>query len=119
MTLALDHIQIAIPAGGEDAARAFWCAGLGLVEIAKPDALKARGGLWLALNGAELHLGVEPDFAPARKAHPGFAVIDIDTVAARIEALGQNPRWDDTIENRRRFFAEDPFGNRLEFLERD
>lgn len=93
MTLALDHIQIAIPAGGEDAARAFWCAGLGLAEIAKPDALKARGGLWLALNGAELHLGVEPDFTPARKAHPGFAVIDIDTVAGSLPKTPLATGW--------------------------
>ncbi|GGH36951.1 Predicted dioxygenase of extradiol dioxygenase family [Cribrihabitans marinus] len=117
--LALDHIQIAMPAGGEEAARTFWCEGLGLTERPKPEALRARGGLWLALDGAELHLGVEEGFAPARKAHPGFAVKDIDAVAARIEALGQTPRWDGTIENRRRFFAEDPFGNRLEFLQTD
>ncbi|MFC3613701.1 VOC family protein [Lutimaribacter marinistellae] len=115
----LDHIQLAMPAGGEDAARAFWCAGLGLVEIEKPAPLRGRGGLWLALDGAELHLGVEERFAPARKAHPGFAVTDIDIVAERVEATGQTPRWDETIENRRRFFAEDPFGNRLEFLEKD
>lgn len=116
---ALDHIQIAIPKGGETAARAFWCAGLGLTEIPKPEALQARGGLWLQLNAAELHLGVEHPFAPARKAHPGFVVPDIDAVAERIAALGQSTQWDDTIKNRRRFFAEDPFGNRLEFLEKD
>lgn len=117
--IALDHIQIAIPKDGEAKARAFWCEGLGLAEIKKPEALKARGGLWLSLAGSELHLGVEEGFTPARKAHPGFAVDDIDTIAARITATGQSPRWDDTIESRRRFFAEDPFGNRLEFLQKD
>ena len=117
--LALDHIQIAMPAGGEAAARAFWCDGLGLAELAKPEALRDRGGLWLALDRAELHLGVEADFVPARKAHPGFVVGDIDAVAAQIEAQGLTPRWDDRLEDRRRFFAEDPFGNRLEFLQKD
>ena len=117
--MTLDHIQIAIPAGTEATARAFWCDGLGLPEIDKPEALRDRGGLWLDLEGAELHLGVEDTFAPARKAHPGFAVRDINETAARIEALGQIPLWDETIKNRRRFFAEDPFGNRLEFLQKD
>lgn len=117
--LALDHIQLAIPRDGETAARAFWCDGLGLPELPKPQALRQRGGLWLSLSGAELHLGVEEPFSPAGKAHPGFAVADIDTVASRIEAIGQTPQWDDTIKNRRRFFAQDPFGNRLEFLQKD
>ncbi|QBX99445.1 glyoxalase [Rhodophyticola sp. CCM32] len=117
--LALDHIQIAIPKGGEAKARAFWCDGLGLTEIDKPEALNGRGGLWLLLAGAELHLGVEENFSPAQKAHPGFAVDDIDTTAAQIVATGQSPRWNDMIKTRRRFFAEDPFGNRLEFLQKD
>ncbi|WP_375550764.1 VOC family protein [Rhodophyticola porphyridii] len=117
--IALDHIQIAIPQGGEAKARAFWCGGLGLAEIDKPEALKARGCLWVALAGSELHLGVDERFTPARKAHPGFAVDDIDRIAARISASGQSPHWDTTIKNRRRFFAEDPFGNRLEFLQKD
>lgn len=115
----LDHIQIAIPKDGEARARAFWCDALGLSEIPKPKALQARGGLWLALAGSELHLGVEKPFTPARKAHPGFVVTNIDDIAARITALGQTPRWEDTIEDRRRFFADDPFGNRLEFLQKD
>lgn len=117
--IGLDHIQIAIPKGGEARARAFWCEVLGLSEIPKPEALQARGGLWLTLTGAELHLGVEEPFTPARKAHPGFVVADIDDIAARITTLGQTLRWEDTIKDRRRFFAEDPFGNRLEFLQKD
>lgn len=118
MSFGLDHIQIAIPKGGEADARRFWCDALGLAEIEKPDALKPRGGLWLALDGAELHLGVEDPFTPARKAHPGFTVTDIDAVAARIAGFGHDPRWDTEIKNRRRFFAQDPFGNRLEFLQK-
>lgn len=119
MSFTLDHIQLAIPNGGEAAARAFWCAGLGLDEIEKPRALQARGGLWLKLTGSELHLGVADPFTPATKAHPGFLVADIDDVAARITQLGQTPRWDSEINNRRRFFTDDPFGNRLEFLQKD
>lgn len=119
MGFAIDHIQIAIPPKGEAKARDFWCAALGLDEIEKPEALRARGGLWLQLNDSELHLGVADPFTPALKAHPGFLVKDIDTVAARLADFGAAPRWDETIKNRRRFFAEDPFGNRLEFLQKD
>lgn len=119
MKLGLDHIQIAIPEGQEDLARAFWCDALGLPELAKPKALVARGGLWVQLDGLELHLGVDPSFTPAKKAHPGFLVTDIDHVAQRIASTGQEPTWDSTIKNRRRFFAEDLFGNRLEFLQKD
>lgn len=115
----VDHIQIAIPEGGEAAARAFWSEALGLKELAKPKPLRARGGLWLALDHGELHLGVEREFSPARKAHPGFAVDDLDAIAAQIEASGQILRWDTTLQDRRRFFTEDPFGNRLEFLQKD
>ncbi len=115
----LDHIQIAIPEGGESTARIFWCDALGLNELQKPEALRARGGLWLALGQCELHLGVEKDFSPARKAHPGFAVDDLDAIAAQIESYGQKLRWDTTLNDRRRFFTEDPFGNRLEFLQKD
>lgn len=115
----LDHIQIAIPEGGEATAREFWIDALGLKELSKPEPLRERGGLWLSLGQVELHLGIEKEFSPARKAHPGFAVDDLDAVAAQIEASGQTPRWDTTLKDRRRFFTEDPFGNRLEFLQKD
>lgn len=117
MTPALDHIQLAMPAGAEPAARAFWCDIIGLAEIDKPEALKSRGGVWLQLAGAELHLGVEPGFSPARKAHPGFRIPGIDALADRLTAAGYPAHWDAEIAGRRRFFTEDPFGNRLEFLE--
>ena len=116
---ALDHIQIAIPEGGEAAARVFWSDVLGLEELPKPETLRTNGGLWLALGQCELHLGVEKEFVPAQKAHPGFAVDDLDAVAAQIETFGQKLRWDTTLNDRRRFFTEDPFGNRLEFLQKD
>lgn len=112
MTLALDHVQLAIPQGGEAVARSFWGGILGLEEIGKPAPLKARGGCWFRLDGQEFHLGVERDFVPARKAHPAFLTRDLDGLAARLS----NVTWDTALPDRRRFFTEDPFGNRLEFV---
>ncbi|UWR15831.1 VOC family protein [Sulfitobacter sp. M368] len=119
MTLRLDHIQLAIPAGGEDQARTFWCQLIGLPEIRKPAALQGRGGLWLALAGAKLHLGVETPFAPAGKAHPGFLVEDIEALAMQLNAADHPLQWDAALKDRKRFFTTDPFGNRLEFLAYD
>ncbi|EBA09471.1 hypothetical protein [Sagittula stellata] len=116
---SLDHIQLAMPEGEEGRARAFWGGLIGLAELEKPEALRARGGVWFALDGAELHLGVEPGFAPARKAHPGLRVSGIDAVAAALSDAGHPVKWDEKIAGRRRFFTEDPFGNRVEFLEED
>ncbi len=114
--IALDHVQLAMPRGGEAAARAFWGGIIGLAEIEKPAALRARGGLWYLLNHAELHLGVETPFSPAHKAHPAFRVTDIDALASRLSAADHPLTWDSAIPNRKRFFTADPFGNRLEFL---
>lgn len=111
--IALDHIQIAIPEGGEEQARAFWSGLVGLTEIEKPAALKARGGCWFGLDGAELHLGTQSPFTPATKAHPGLRVTDIAALAEKLAPV----TWDTSIPNRKRFFTQDPFGNRLEFLE--
>lgn len=117
MKLGLDHIQIAIPAGAEQTCRAFWGGMIGLRELEKPEALRARGGCWFALANAELHLGVEAPFSPAKKAHPGFRVTGINALAETLAAAGHILTWDDAIKTRARFFTEDPFGNRLEFLE--
>ena len=119
MTIGLDHIQIAVPKGSEDTCRAFWHDVIGLDELEKPQALRARGGVWFALAGAELHLGVQTPFDPARKAHPGFRVTNIQGLAERLSAAGHITNWDDNIKGRLRFFSEDPFGNRLEFLEKE
>jgi catechol 2,3-dioxygenase-like lactoylglutathione lyase family enzyme len=116
--LTLHHVQLAMPAGEEEAARAFWVGVLGLLEIEKPAVLAARGGLWVRGDGVELHLGVEPGFEPARKAHPGFRVADLDVVAAKLAAAGVEVTWDDNFPGHRRIYAADPFGNRLEFLQR-
>ena len=113
----LHHVQLAIPAGGEEACRAFWGDVLGLTEVDKPPVLAARGGCWFRGRGFEVHLGVEPGFAPASKAHPGFLVVDLPALAKRLEAAGVVVRWDDDVPGFARFHAADPFGNRLEFLE--
>jgi catechol 2,3-dioxygenase-like lactoylglutathione lyase family enzyme len=115
--LALDHVQLAIPAGAEPACRAFFTEVLGMTEIAKPPSLHARGGLWLRAGGIELHLGVDPDFCPARKAHPAFRTAGLDALARRLAAAGHPVRWDDPFDGRRRLFTDDPVGNRLELIE--
>jgi catechol 2,3-dioxygenase-like lactoylglutathione lyase family enzyme len=113
----LHHAQLAMPAGAEDQARAFYVDALGMTEIAKPPVLAARGGAWFAAGGVELHLGVEAEFRPARKAHPGILVSDLDGLGARLAAGGTAPEWDGEFPGHRRFYATDPFGNRLEFLQ--
>lgn len=116
---ALHHVQLAIPAGAEDACRAFYVGLLGLAEVEKPQVLAARGGLWVRAGTLELHLGVEDDFRPARKAHPGILVADLDAVAARLADGGVAVDWDPNFPGYRRFYAADPVGNRLEFLATD
>ena len=111
----LHHMQLSAPAGCEPAARAFWQA-IGFTEIAKPDALVARGGAWFRNGSAEVHIGVESSFRPAKKAHPAFVSSDLDALAARLANLGHEVEWDDLFPGRRRFYTHDPFGNRLEFL---
>ena len=115
----LDHVQIAIPAGAEAACRGFYVGVLGMMELQKPPELARRGGIWVRSGAVEIHLGVEAEFRPARKAHPGIVVADIDALAARLAAAGNAPLWDDAIPGVRRFFAADPLGNRLEFIGSD
>jgi catechol 2,3-dioxygenase-like lactoylglutathione lyase family enzyme len=113
----IHHVQLACPAGSEPALRTFYQGVLGLAEVAKPPVLAARGGCWFRGAGIELHLGVEDDFRPARKAHPGLLVDGLDQWAARLTAAGCPVRWDGDLPGMRRFYSEDPVGNRLEFLE--
>jgi catechol 2,3-dioxygenase-like lactoylglutathione lyase family enzyme len=113
----LHHAQLAMPAGAEPAVRAFYGGILGMTELDKPPVLAARGGCWFRSGALELHLGVERDFRPARKAHPGMLVSDIDALAARLTASGVDVEWDDEFPGHRRFYAHDPLGNRLEFLQ--
>ncbi|GAA1882630.1 glyoxalase [Lapillicoccus jejuensis] len=119
MEMRLHHVQVSCPAGSEDDLRAWYGGVLGLVEVSKPPVLAARGGVWFrageAPGGLELHCGVEDGFRPARKAHPGIAVADVDALAAAVAAAGGEIRWDDSIPGLRRFHTDDPVGNRLEF----
>jgi len=115
--VALHHIQIAIPPGQEETARDFYGELLGLQELPKPQALVQRGGCWFGAAGLEIHLGVEADFRPARKAHPALLVNGLDTLRARLEVAGAEVTDDAPLPGYRRFHVHDPFGNRLELLE--
>ena len=116
--LAIDHVQLAIPAGGEVTARHFYRDVLGFREVPKPEALANRGGCWFEAGAVVLHLGVDPEFRPARKAHPALLVADVRWFAERIEAAGFTVREDQPIEGYDRVFTEDPFGNRIELMQK-
>jgi catechol 2,3-dioxygenase-like lactoylglutathione lyase family enzyme len=113
----IDHVQLAIPEGGEDLARAFYIVLLGLREVPKPAALAPRGGCWFAGRGIAIHLGVETPFVPARKAHVALLVRDLEGLRTRLRNAGIAMRVDDADIGVRRFHAFDPFGNRLEFVD--
>ena len=119
-SVGLDHVQVAAPAGCEEAAREFYAGLLGLTEIDKPPALRSRGGVWFALDAAQLHIGVDPNFTPAAKAHPALSVTptSLEQLAARLTGAGMHIVWDTAIPRQRRFFCADPWGNRLEVLAR-
>jgi len=113
----IDHVQIAAPAGCEEEARAFYGAVLGMLELEKPPALKSRGGCWFQCGAQQLHVGVEGDFRAARKAHPAFQVSDLDALRGVLRENGVGVTDDEALPDVRRFYAEDPWGNRLEFVE--
>ena len=116
--LALDHLQIAMPRGEEAAARAFYGRVLGLAEIPKPEPLATRGGLWFQCGPQQLHLGVEENFRPAKKAHPAFVVDDLEALAKVLQSEGYRVDRDSVqLEGGRRIFTEDPFGNRVELTQ--
>ena len=112
----IDHVQLAAPPGCEPEARRFFAGLLGLEEIEKPESLQARGGVWFRAGAQELHIGVEQEFAPARKAHPAFAVSGYDEVVARLRAAGVALIDDASIPGLRRCFVADPWGNRIELV---
>ncbi|MGW2649619.1 VOC family protein [Streptomyces sp. NPDC001393] len=117
MLVAVDHVQLAAPPGSEDALRAYYVDILGMTEIPKPPVLAARGGCWFQAGAVQLHLGIEEDFRPAKKAHPGLRVTQIEAYAARLAAKGAPVTWDDNLPGHLRFYSQDPAGNRLEFLQ--
>ena len=115
--LRINHVQLAMPPGLETEARRFYGDVLGLHEVPKPESLGRPKGAWFELKGGQLHLGVEADFRPAKKAHVAFDVDNLDQLAARCRDAGYEPRSDHSISGVRRFFVDDPFGNRLELVE--
>ena len=116
--IAIDHVQLAMPAGGEDVARAFYDGVLGLTELPKPTELAGRGGAWFAAGHVQVHLGVEADFHPARKAHPALEVQGLGALVARCEAAGIAVTRDVPLPGVNRVHIADPFGNRIELVER-
>lgn len=115
MISGLDHVQLAIPRGGEDEARAFYGGVLGMKEVDKPEQLRANGGLWFEAPGVQLHLGIEEPFVPARKAHVALLVNFADVVLELAEG-GRTVDVDPRVPDRLRAYTFDPFGNRIELI---
>ena len=117
--IGIDHVQLAMPPGREARAREFYCDVLGLPERPKPPELAARGGCWFESESVRIHLGVEQDFRPSAKPHPGLLVGDLDSVLSRCREKGFQATEPERIEATRRAFVQDPFGNRIELIERN
>ena len=113
----IEHVQLAMPVGGEDAARGFYSGLLGLPERAKPEKLSARGGCWFEGPGVKVHLGVEADFRPALKAHPALLVDDLPALIKVLVASDVTVSDDDPADGRARCYVSDPFGNRIELMQ--
>ena len=116
--LALDHVQLALPVGGEHEARLFYDGLLGLPEIPKPANLAARGGVWFSNGAVHVHLGVERGFIPARKAHPAFFVDDLKATVERLASSSVAAIDDEPLADYARVYVSDPFGNRIELMQR-
>ncbi|WP_203248368.1 VOC family protein [Sporosarcina beigongshangi] len=115
----IDHIQIAAPPGSEETARQFYGELLGMEEIPKPEILQALGGCWFICGSQEVHIGIQNDFIPAKKAHPAFTVNALEQLKSRLQQADYLVNDDLPIAGRSRFFTHDPFGNKVEFLEFD
>jgi catechol 2,3-dioxygenase-like lactoylglutathione lyase family enzyme len=115
--VGIDHVQVAMPPGGEERARAFYAGVLGMTEVSKPPVLQVYGGLWFTAGAAEVHLGVEDGFRAAKKAHPALRVTGLRALLARAEAAGHETASAEPLEDRERAYVFDPFGNRLELVE--
>jgi catechol 2,3-dioxygenase-like lactoylglutathione lyase family enzyme len=115
--VGIDHVQLAMPEGGEERARSFYAGLLGIPEVAKPPELAKRGGAWFEGGGVRVHLGVEKDFRPAKKAHPAFLVRGLAEMARRLRAAGCEVVDDGLLPGYERVYVADPFGNRLELVE--
>ncbi|MCX7220095.1 VOC family protein [Undibacterium sp.] len=115
--IELDHVQIAIPVGGEALAREFYAGILGMPELPKPVLMQLRGGAWFACGDRQIHLGAEVNFQPAKKAHPAFIVRDLDALCTLLRAAGYAVLKNEELPEVRRVFTEDPFGNRIELIQ--
>jgi catechol 2,3-dioxygenase-like lactoylglutathione lyase family enzyme len=115
--VALDHVQLAMPVGRETEAEAFYRDVLGFAVPQKPEPLASRGGRWFASGNVRVHLGVEDDFRPARKAHPALLVEDFDDLIAKLDASAATWRWNHELPGARRLYVDDPFGNRIELID--
>jgi catechol 2,3-dioxygenase-like lactoylglutathione lyase family enzyme len=116
---SINHVQLAMPPGEEDRARAFYGGVLNLPEVPKPSDLAKRGGAWFEHGAVRIHLGVEADFRPAKKAHPALVVEGMAEIIARCEKVGHRVTPDVSADGYRRVHVEDPFGNRIELMERE
>jgi catechol 2,3-dioxygenase-like lactoylglutathione lyase family enzyme len=117
--LSIDHIQIAMPTGEEEKARRFYIGLLGFSEIPKPPELAKRGGTWFQSENVQLHLGVEADFKPARKAHPALLVDDLDSLITKVQTAGyETDTSQPPLDGYKRAHVFDPFGNRIELMEK-
>ncbi|MGD3106133.1 VOC family protein [Streptomyces sp. YGL11-2] len=119
MLVALDHVQLAAPAGSEDVLRAFYLTALQMTEVPKPSGLARHGGCWFEADGGQVQIrvDVETGFRPPRRAHPAVRVTELDALAAHLERHGAPVVWCVSRLGQRRFYTQDPVGNRLEFLE--
>ena len=113
----IDHVQLAMPAGGEKLARAFYGGALGIQEVPKPAHLATRGGCWFEREDLKIHLGVEAEFRPARKAHVALLVANLLELQEQLRSSGYQLKEDEPLEGYRRIYVDDPFGNRIELLE--
>jgi catechol 2,3-dioxygenase-like lactoylglutathione lyase family enzyme len=113
----LDHVQLAMPVGGEERAREFYQVALGIPEVPKPPYLARRGGCWFEREELKVHLGVDPDFHPARKAHPALLVEGLRALADTLRDRGYDVQQDERLEGYYRIYVHDPFGNRIELME--
>lgn len=113
----IDHVQLAMPAGGEKAARDFYEKLLGIPEVPKPRQLAARGGCWFESGAVKIHLGIDPNFFPAQKAHPAFVADDLASLVQTLEEAGFSVTEDQPLDGHERRYVQDPFGNRIELMQ--
>ena len=115
--LGIDHVQLAMPEGEEDRARTFYAGLLGMTEVPKPAGLAKRGGVWFRDGDLKIHLGIEAEFRPARKAHPALVVEGLPELVRRLREAGVDVVDDEALPGYVRVYVADPFGNRLELME--